>query len=368
MLFIIIIIVTIAIRRRLFRNKHSERSFHNPLYDEIIDKPTASETLHGVELSESEDHTYDDVLQGTEYLECGNMDHAAENELAQDRDGKEGAHESFEEEEANEIPGHIDQTCAVIGDHHYEQMRIFDVSQNSEHAYESVPNMLDPGGAEQVTNIPGRAQVYERVLGLSTTESADAGLYEGAQVYERASNVNIAPMLSGAGIYVRAQVPNVNIAQILSNAGVYERAEVYERVPSVNIAQILSDASVREGGANVSIPLDATGTADGESSKHYESVQYGEKTLQLIRGVMQPYEQISGYERVHYSETMELIWRTIFGKESVEPDYEHARYERVQYSIETMQLLRWMPHVAISLDNESMTRTMAMEESSTVKE
>ena len=105
------------------------------------------------------------------------------------------------------------------------------------------------------------------------------------------------------------------------------------------------------------IPTQVTNTvnyphSENVNSEAYERVWYGEKTLQLIRGVMQPYEQISGYERVHYNETMEQMWRTMFGEESVEPYEQISGYERVQYSAKAMRLLKRMPHVATYADTD----------------
>ena len=242
----------------------------------------------------------------------------------------------------NDIPGNVSH-----GGHHYEQVKIFDISHSASSA--SHPGKCASwgycdGSVDLTAGEIEGAQIFEDAQAQAL--KVDAGVYERAEVCERLPNVNIAQMLSNAGVYERAQVyervPNVNIAQMLSDAGVYEGAQVYERVPNVNIAQI---------------PSQVTNTANyphGENvnSEAYEQVWYGEKTLQLIRGVMQPYEQISGYERVHYSETMKQIWRTIFGEESVEPYEQISGYERVQYSAEAMRLLKRMPHVATYADTD----------------
>ena len=257
----------------------------------------------------------------------------------------------------NDIPGNV--AHGGLAEHHYEEVKFFDISHSASSA-------SHPGKCTSASR--GYCDGFEDAQAQAL--KVDAGVYERAQVYERLPNVNIAQMLSNAGVYERAQVyervPNVNIAQMLSDAGVYERAQVYERVPNVNIAQMLSDAGIYEGAQvyervpNVNIaqiPSQVTNTANyphGENvnSEAYERVWYGEKTLQLIRGVMQPYEQISGYERVHYSEIMEQIWRTIFGEESVEPYEQISGYERVQYSAEAMRLLKRMPHVATYADTD----------------
>ena len=269
---------------------------------------------------------------------------------------------------ANDIPGNVSH--GGLADHHYEQVKLFDISHSASSASHpgkctSASRGYCDGSVDLTAGEIEGAQIFEDAQAQAL--KVDAGVYERAQVYERLPNVNIAQMLSNAGVYERAQVyervPNVNIAQMLSDAGVYERAQVYERVPNVNIAQMLSDAGVYEGAQvyervpNVNIaqiPSQITNTPQSENvnSEAYEQVWYSEKTLQLIRGVMQPYEQISGYERVHYSETMEQIWRTIFGEESVEPYEQISGYERVQYSAEAMRLLKRMPHVATYADTD----------------
>ena len=200
-----------------------------------------------------------------------------------------------------------------LADHHFEQVKIFDLS----HLASSATHLGHYG---------------------SSVDPA-AGQMEGAQIIEevqaQALNVN-------AGVYYE-RAPNVNTAQILSDAGVYERAQVYERVPNVNILQILLQVTNSDDYFHGKC-------ANSEQLSMYERVQYSDKTLQLIRGVMRPYEQISGYERVHYSETMEQIWRTIFGEESMEPYEKKSGYQRVQYSEAAMRLLRRMPHVATCTD------------------
>ena len=242
----------------------------------------------------------------------------------------------------NDIPGNV--AHGGLAEHHYEEVKIFDISHSASsasHPGKCTSRGYCDGSVDLTAGEIEGAQIFEEAQAQAL--KVDAGVYERAQVYERLPNVNIAQMLSNAGVYERAQVyervPNVNIAQMLSDAGVYEGAQVYERVPNVNIAQI---------------PSEITNTPQSENvnSEAYEQVWYGEKTLQLIRGVMQPYEQISGYERVHYNETMEQIWRTIFGEESVEPYEQISGYERVQYSAEAMRLLKRMPHVATYADTD----------------
>ena len=241
----------------------------------------------------------------------------------------------------NDIPSNVSH--GGLADHHYEQVKFFDISHSASSA--SHPGKCTCALREycdgSVDLTAGETQIFEEAQAQAL--KVDAGVYERAQVYEQVPNVNIAQMLSNAGVYEGAQVyekaPNMNIAHLLSNAGVYKRAQVYERVPNVNIAQIPSQVVNYPHSENV-------------NSEAYEQVRYGEKTLQLIRGVMQPYEQISGYERVHYNETMEQMWRTMFGEEYVEPYEQISGYERVQYSAEAMRLLKRMPHVATYADTD----------------
>ena len=246
----------------------------------------------------------------------------------------------------NDIPSNVSH--GGLADHHYEQVKFFDISHSASSA--SHPGKCTSRGYCDVSvdltagEIEG-AQIFEKAQAQAL--KVDAGVYERAQVYERVPNVNIAQMLSDAGVYEGAQVyervPNVNIAHLLPNDGVYERAQIYERVQNVNIAQI---------------PSQVTNTANyphGEkvNSEAYEQVWYGEKTLQLIRGVMQPYEQISGYERVQYSaEAMRLLKRMPHVATYADTD-QNCGYERVQYCEEAVQLLRRMPHVATCADQTS---------------
>ena len=152
--------------------------------------------------------------------------------------------------------------------------------------------------------------------------------------------------------------PNDDIDEALGDE--FEQVKVFELPHSLTFIPRHSEYTsvVDEGAQLVSIAQklsQANGSVVGDDSDKmpaYGRVQYGEKTLQLIRGVMRPYEQISGYERVHYSETMELIWRTIFGKESVEPYEQISGYERVQYDEEAMRLLRRMPHTICTVDEQ----------------
>ena len=191
----------------------------------------------------------------------------------------------------------ISQLLSVVGT--YERAQV----------YERVPNV----NISQLLSVVGpyeRAQVYERVPNVNISQLLSiVGDYERAQVYERVPNVNIPQLLSVVGAYERAQVyervPNVNIPQLLSVVGAYERAQVYERVPNVNIPQLLSiagdyeRAQVYEQVPDIQVANNGS-YENSEQMSAYERLRYGEMTMQLIRGVMRPYEQISGYyERVH---------------------------------------------------------------------
>jgi hypothetical protein len=106
------------------------------------------------------------------------------------------------------------------------------------------------------------------------------------------------------GTAVREQV------KICMPSGAYERAQVYERVPDVIIDEILSNTQIYEQAPNVSVAqilLEVSNSLEGMSG--YERIHYDEKTLQLVRGVIQPYERISGYERVRYGGTLEQMLR-----------------------------------------------------------
>ena len=293
LLIVIIVVIICFIIRKQNRHKLQTNSYSTaiPLYEEIpepIYEVIHAETEHTAKGLSLSDTTADDK----------------EHEHDQDCDG--------------DFMGEVSHTDV----HHYGQVKIFDISPSS------------------ASHPASDSEGYYESVHLA------AGKMAGAKVTEQLMpNVNVIQLLADAGIHERPQaydqVPNVNAAQ-LSDAGVYERAQTYERVPNVNIAQILSQDTCTNGG-NCCHGDDA----NSDQMSVYERVQYGEMTMQLIRGVMQPYEQISGYERVHYSETMERIWRTIYGEESVEP------YERVRYSKKAIQLLRRMPpHAVIIADTD----------------
>ena len=287
-LLLIVIIVVIIIRKQ---NQHklqtSSYSTAIPLYEEIPEP--FYEVIH--------EHT-------AEGLALSNKgDTAAQDKHDQDCDG--------------DLMGEVSHTDV----HHYEQVKIFDISRLASSA--SHPASDSEGYYESVHLAAGAKVTEQQVPNVNVIQLlADAGIHERPQAYE--------------------QVPNVNAAQLLSDAGVYERAQIYERVPNVNIAQILSQDTCTNSGNY----CHGNG-ANSDLMSVYERVQYGEMTMQLIRGVMQPYERISGYERVHYSETMKQIWKTIYGEESVE------LYERVRYSKEAIQFLRRMPpHAVIIADTD----------------
>ena len=293
LLIVIIVVIICFIIRKQNRHKLQTSSYSTaiPLYEEIPEP--LYEVIHG--------HT----AEGLVLSSIG--DTAAHDEHDQDCDG--------------DLMGEVSHTDV----HHYEQVKIFDISRS----------------ASSASHPASDSEGYYESVHLA------AGKMAGAKVTEQLMpNVNVIQLLADAGIHERPQayeqVPNVNAAQLLSDAGVYERAQIYERVPNVNIAQILS----QDACTNSDNYCHGDG-ANPDQMSLYERVQYDEMTMQLIRGVMQPYEQISGYERVHYSEPMEQIWRTIYGEESVEP------YERVRYSKEAIQLLRRMPpHAVIIADTD----------------
>jgi rRNA processing protein Gar1 len=247
----------------------------------------------------------------------------------------------------------------------YEGVKIYDVSLAvSGHVYDIIGPL---------------ASVYERVPNFSFAQILSAiGDYETAQVYERVPNVSLAQILlatgdyeaaervpnveMGAHVYEQAlhiiqrsqvyeQVPDASLAQILSASEDYSNTQIYEQVPNTSLTQTFSavgDCSIREqipgellSAFRVPSVLTGINLAGLERTAEYESIHYGEMTLQLIRGVIQPYEQINGYERVCYHETMEQVWR----KQFTGSQHWFSGYGRVFYSEEAIQLLKRMSGV-----------------------
>ena len=315
-LSITMVIICIIKKRNQYKLQAEYYTTAVPLYAEIQEplyEVVHAETEHTTERltfsSDGEDHQYDQTNEDVTEI-------PPEFEVSHSYVGDP------------ENPGEVASTD-VKRDH---QVKIFDICRSA--------------------GVYERAQVYEQVLNM---QLFSVGAHERAQVYERVPNVNISQLLSIVGVYERAQVyervPNVNISQLLSIVGVYERAQVYERVPNVNIPQLLSIAGDLEQVPDIMLSQVAN-NGNYENSQQmsaYERVRYDEMTMQLIRGVMQPYEQISGHhERAHYSETMEQTWRTP-GEEPMEL---MGAYERVRYSEEAMQLLRRMPRAVVCADTE----------------
>ena len=151
-------------------------------------------------------------------------EHPAEG-LVLSNKGDTAAHDKHDQDCDGDLMGEVSHTDV----HHYEQVKILDISPSS------------------ASHPASDSEGYYETVHLA------AGKMAGAKVTEQLMpNVNVIQLLADAGIHERPQayeqVPNVNAAQLLSDAGVYERAQIYERVPNVNIAQILSQETCTNSG------------------------------------------------------------------------------------------------------------------------
>jgi hypothetical protein len=227
---------------------------------------------------------------------------------------------------------------------------------------------IEDGSAPQQPQNSTTLQKQEDVSEVDTFEGTSAESTDGdgngsththrdtySQVYERAPHVDIAQILQSTLIsrdnFLEAvrheevkifdiaiseyselyeRVPNVDVEQLLLATRCNENPDshLYEKVPAVNIAQILSQGS------------------GFEQISGYERVQYRETMEQILSrvsgGRRSSVVSMGEYERVHYSEDIEQV----FGRHHesrIESDCELNTYERVQYSKSVQQMLQMIP-------------------------
>jgi hypothetical protein len=238
--------------------------------------------------------------------------------------------------------------------------RVYDeIVENTEPLYELVDNEVAERTADGLV-VNGKGSITGDT-GQGREQPDSTGTQSGEHCYEKVRIFDVSRANAGRGHF---QVTDVSLSgyetiqdyelvpdvEILSAVGGYETAQVYERVPDVNFAQLLSIAD--HNSAQVSAAMLSTdrfndrvsSVQTSEQIPRYESIHYGEMTLRLVRGVMQPYEQISGYERVKYRETLERKWKRE-SENSTDSQHWVSGYRRVLYSQEAMQLLKRMSGV-----------------------